>query len=124
MGGTLHTGMPHVRTAPYYPQSTGKIERFHKTIKGHANRTASPANADEARRIIGGYVRHDNTERLHSAIDYVTPADRLAGRHLAIIAERDRKLDAARERRAECRRKARNAERPPASSPEPLDSHP
>jgi transposase InsO family protein len=118
------TGMTHVRTAPYYPQSNGKIERYHKTIKGDAIRPGSPANAEEARRIIGGYVRHYNTERLHSAIDYVTPADRLAGKHLAIVAERDRKLEAARERRAACRREARNAERRPASSPEPLDSHP
>ena len=92
--------------------------------QGRRDPSGSPANADEARRIIGGDLRHYTTERLHSTIDYVTPADRLAWRHLAIVAERDRKLEAARERRAECRREARNAERPPPSSPEPLDSHP
>ena len=58
------------------------------------------------------------------AIDYVTPADRLAGRHAAITAERDRRLEAARERRAQWRQAARGAA--PASPPSPasLDSHP
>jgi putative transposase len=118
------TGMTHVRTAPYYPPSNGTVGRFYKTIKGNAIRPGAPADATEARRIIGGYVRHYNTARLHSAIDYVTPADRLVGRHLAIVAERDRKLEAARERRAECRREARLAAGSLTSSPEPLDNHP
>ena len=37
------SGMTHVRTAPYYPQSNGKIERWHKTIKSDALRPASCA---------------------------------------------------------------------------------
>ena len=36
------SGMTHVRTSPYYPQSNGKLERFHKTIKGECIRR-SPA---------------------------------------------------------------------------------
>jgi putative transposase len=39
------------------------------------------------------------TYRLHSAIGYITPADRLAGRYLEIFAARDKKLDAARQNR-------------------------
>ena len=116
--------MTHVRTAPYYPQSNGKLERFHKTIKGDAIRPKAPSTADEARSIITAFVHHSNTERLHSAIDDVTPADRLAGRHAAITAERDRRLDAARERRAQWRQAARGAA--PASPPSTasIDSHP
>ena len=44
------TGMSHVRTSPYYPQSNGKIERYHKTIKGDAIRTTPPATLEETKR--------------------------------------------------------------------------
>ncbi|WP_410001675.1 hypothetical protein [Singulisphaera sp. GP187] len=50
-------------------------------------------------------MAHYNEVRLHSAIGYVTPADKLAGRDRAIFEERDRKLDAARERRRAARSK-------------------
>ena len=118
------TGMTHVRTAPYYPQSNGKLERFHKTIKGDAIRPKAPSTAEEARRVVTAFVHHYNTERLHSAIDYVTPADRLAGRHTAITAERDRRLEAARERRAQWRQAARERTRAAPPSTVSLDSHP
>ena len=113
------TGMTHVRTAPYYPQSNGKLERFHKTLKADAIRPRAPATADEARRVVTAFVQHYNTERLHSAIAYVTPADRLAGRHTAITAARDRKLEAARERRAACARPPGLRHRHPSPRPTP-----
>jgi transposase InsO family protein len=120
------TGMTHVRTSPYYPQSNGKIERWHKTLKADAIRVKTPSTREEAERVVAGFVEHYNTRRLHSAISYVTPADRLAGRHTAITAERDRKLEAARERRAQWRQATRAPSPPPAprSSPPPLDCHP
>jgi transposase InsO family protein len=93
------TGMTHVRTAPYYPQSNGKIERWHKTIKSDAIRPGRPNTLAEARALVARFVEHYNSVRLHSAIGYVTPADFLAGRRAAILAERDRKLEAARETR-------------------------
>ena len=92
-------GMTHVRTSPYYPQSNGKLERYHKTIKGDAIRPASPATLDEARAVVTQFVAHYNNVRLHSALGYITPADFLAGRQQAIWAARDRKLAAARETR-------------------------
>ena len=52
---------------------------------------------------MGRYVEHYNTVRLHSAIGYVTPADKLAGRETEIFAARDRKLVAAREQRRQRR---------------------
>jgi transposase InsO family protein len=118
------TGMTHVRTSPYYPQSNGKLERFHKTIKGDAIRPGAPATREEAQRLIAGFVAHYNNERLHSAIDYVTPADRLAGRHTTITAERDRKLEEARELRAAWRQHARNSPAELPSLPKTLDNHP
>ena len=102
------SGMTHVRTSPYYPQSNGKIERFHKSIKSEAIRPKAPATLDEARRVIEAFVAHYNGRRLHSAIGYVTPSDVLAGRRDAIHAERDRRLEAARELRAARRVAARS----------------
>ncbi len=99
-------GMTHVKTSPYYPQSNGKIERFHRTIKGDCIRTQTPLSLEDARRIVARYVGHYNTVRLHSAIGYVTPEAKLQGRDKEILAERDRKLDAARQRRKEKRQAA------------------
>ncbi len=98
-------GMTHVRTSPYYPQSNGKIERFHRTIKEDCLRPGTPHTVDEARHITANFIARYNDERLHSAIGYVTPLDKLHGREKAIFEERDRKLAEARERRAEQRRK-------------------
>ncbi|MGB5614733.1 MAG: IS3 family transposase [Sedimenticolaceae bacterium] len=97
-------GMDHVRTSPYYPQSNGKLERWHKSLKSECIRPKTPLNIDEARRLVSAYVDDYNQRRLHSAIGYVTPADKLAGKAPAILANRDRKLAKARERRAENRR--------------------
>ena len=93
------SGMTHVRTSPYYPQSNGKLERWHGSLKRECVRPAAPASLEEAQRRIASYVDHYNNERLHSALGYVTPADKLSGLDAEIFAERDRKLAAARERR-------------------------
>jgi putative transposase len=102
-------GMTHVRTSPYYPQSNGKIERFHRTIKGECIRVQTPLTAEDARRIVTDYVGHYNEVRLHSAIGYVTPAAKLRGEDKRILQERDRKLEEARERRKRNRQSARDA---------------
>jgi putative transposase len=101
------TGMNHVRISPYYPQSNGKIERWHKTLKQDAIRRFQPATLDEARAVVDRFVDHYNRVRLHSAIGYVAPLDHLAGRAHEIHAARDRKLEAARQRRADLRAAAR-----------------
>jgi putative transposase len=102
-------GMTHVRTSPYYPQSNGKKERWYKTLKGECIRVKTPLSLEDARRVVADFVAHYNAVRLHSAIGYVTPADKLDGREPAIFAARDRKLDAARERRRAAREAARTA---------------
>ena len=100
-------GMTHVRTSPYYPQSNGKLERWHKSLKSECIRPGTPLSLDDARHLVADYVEHYNTVRLHSAIGYVAPADKLHGREPAIFAERDRKLDEARRRRQEARASTR-----------------
>lgn len=105
-------GMTHVRTSPYYPQSNGKVERWHQSLKRECIRPRTPLDLADARRIVGEYVDHYNHVRLHSAIGYVTPADKLAGRAEAIWAERDRKLEAARAERKSRANAGRRAARP------------
>ena len=100
-------GMTHVQTSPYYPQSNGKLERYHRTIKGDCIRVGTPLSLQDARRLVREYVEHYNQVRLHSAIGYVAPLDRLLGREKQIFAERDRKLNEARERRKAQRQMAR-----------------
>jgi putative transposase len=95
--------MTHVRTSPYYPQSNGKIERWHGTLKRECIRPGTPLSLEDARRLVAGYVEHYNTVRLHSAIGYVTPKDVLEGRAPEILAARDRKLETAREARKQRR---------------------
>jgi hypothetical protein len=85
------TGLTHVRTSRNYPQSNGKLERWHKTLKADAIRVKALADAEEARRVIAAFVSHYNAVRLHSAIGYVAPNDYLAGRETEIWAARDTK---------------------------------
>jgi len=115
------TGMTHVKTSPYYPQSNGKIERWHKTLKGESIRVQVPLSLDDARRIVADYVDRYNTLRLHSALGYVTPKDKLEGRDADIFAARDRKLAEARERRKQMRQ-ARHEQQatPPADAARPV----
>lgn len=89
-------GLTHVKTSPYYPQSNGKIERWHKSLKADCIRSGTPLDIDQARRLIAGFVEHYNTVRLHSAIGYITPLDKLLGNDKAIFAARDHKLALAR----------------------------
>ena len=91
--------MTHVRTSPYYPQSNGKIERWHQTLKGECLRPQTPLTLEDVQRIVGNYVTYYNEERLHGALGYVTPKDKLEGRDAEIFKVRDRKLAEARERR-------------------------
>jgi transposase InsO family protein len=100
------SGMTHVKTSPFYPQSNGKLERFHGTIKEECIRPGVPLSLDDARRMVQKYITYYNETRLHSAIGYVSPLDRLEGRDMEIFKERDRKLEAARELRKHKRQRS------------------
>jgi transposase InsO family protein len=101
------SGMTHVRTSPYYPQSNGKIERWHKSLKTECIRPGTPLSLEDARRLVAGYVQHYNEVRLHSAIGFVAPKDKLQRREAEIFAQRDHKLETAREQRKQRRQAAR-----------------
>jgi transposase InsO family protein len=93
----------HVFTSPHYPQSNGKLERWHRTLKEQAIRPKTPLSLEQARQVVAEFVAHYNTVRLHSAIGYVTPQAKLEGRAEQIWKDRDAKLETARERRREKR---------------------
>ena len=95
-------GMTHVRTSPGYPQSNGKLERWHGTIKSECIRPGTPLSLEDALRLVARWVEHYNHVRLHSALGYVTPRQ-TAGRENEILRRHDRKLEAARERRRQNR---------------------
>lgn len=71
------TGLTHVRTSPYYPQSNGKMERWYRSLKGEWLRVKTPLTLEDAERLVDEYVVYYNTVRLHSALGYITPKDRL-----------------------------------------------
>lgn len=92
-------GMQHVRTSPYYPQSNGKIERWHQTLKRECIRPGSPLSPTDAKRIVATFVEQYNQHRLHSAIGYITPADKLNQREAEVFDQRHQKLAQARKQR-------------------------
>ena len=103
-------GMTHVRTSPYYPQSNGKLERWHKTIKSECIRPKCPVSLEDARNMVQSYVSDYNEVRLHSAIGYITPRDKLEGRAEDILAGRRDKLRIAATARATvCEQQQRSA---------------
>lgn len=116
------TGMSHVRTSPYYPQSNGKLERYNRTVKSDF-KSKCPTTLAEARKVVQRFVEHYNHHRLHSALGYVAPFDLLTGRAQDIWDARDRKLEAAREMRRQRRLLSRKSAliAPPTAQPHSLN---
>ncbi|MGC8596132.1 MAG: transposase, partial [Candidatus Kryptoniota bacterium] len=73
------TGLQHTRTSVGYPQSNGKIERFHESISQECLRKRSLIDIEDARKQVAEYIEYYNTRRLHSALYYLTPEDYLNG---------------------------------------------
>ena len=69
------------------------MERFHKSIKSECIRKKCPISLDDAKRVITEYVKEYNEIRLHSAIGYITPIDKLNGKTESIHKKRDKKLE-------------------------------
>lgn len=88
--------MTHVLTSPYYPQSDGKIERWHKSLKVECIRTGVPLSLDHVRQMVAAYVAYYNNERLDSTIGYVAPAAMMNGQAKEIWEKRQERLREAR----------------------------
>jgi putative transposase len=94
-------GLQHIRTSIAYPQSNGKIERYHRTIHEECLATKSLINLDDARKQVAEYIDHYNTKRLHSSLFYLTPNDFLNSRIYVKLEERNTKLLLAKKARYE-----------------------
>ncbi|MDO9487721.1 MAG: DDE-type integrase/transposase/recombinase, partial [Sphingomonadaceae bacterium] len=81
--------MSHVRGAPLHPQTKGKIERWHQTLKNRIllEHYFLPGDLE---RQVEAFVEHYNHRRYHESLDNVTPADAYFGRAAAIIERRKR----------------------------------
>ena len=115
-------GIAQVRTGPYCPQSNGKLERHHKTLKSDCIRPKCPLSLEEAKRVVKQFVSDYNDCRLHSSIGSLTPSDMLARKQKAIHEERDRKLEEAREDRAKIRAQQAAARYAQSTRPEDIQA--
>jgi len=99
-------GMSHVRGAPYHPQTQGKIERWHQTLKNRIL-LENYFFPDDLKAKIKAFVDHYNHQRYHESIGNLTPADVYFGRGQAILEQRERiKLKTIKNRRLHHRKVA------------------
>ena len=96
-------GLQHIRTSVAYPQSNGKIERYHRTLHQECLQKRSFINLEDARKQIDQFVKYYNTKRLHSSLYYLTPEDFLFGRVEEKLKQRERKLNEAKLNRIKVR---------------------
>ena len=81
--------MDHVRGAPYHPQTQGKIERWHQTLKNRILLENYYLPGDLCQKI-DAFVEHYNHRRYHESLQNLTPADVYFGRGQAILQQRER----------------------------------
>jgi len=77
-------GVRHLLTAPYSPTTTGKVERFHKTLRAEFLAGRSFTSLEQAQEQLDAWVESYNTERPHQGIGMVAPIKRF---ELAIRAQ-------------------------------------
>ena len=94
-------GLQHIRTSIAYPQSNGKIERYHRTIHEECFAAKSMINLEDARDQIAKFIDYYNNKRLHSSLFYLTPDDFLNNRITEKLNERNTKLLLAKKARYE-----------------------
>jgi len=80
-------GIRHIRAAPYHPQTNGKLERYHQSIKHEVNQVPYEVPGD-LEVAIAGFVDYYNHRRYHKALSNVTPDDVLHGRREDILIKR------------------------------------
>jgi len=72
-------GTRHILAAPYHPQTNGKLERYHQSIKQEVNQVPYEVPGD-LEVAIAGFVDYYNNRRYHKALGNVNPDDVLHGR--------------------------------------------
>src|SRR5437867_3109980 len=72
-------GVDHILTAPRSPTTTGKIERFHRTLRNEFDTRQVFRNLKTAQEALDEWVNYYNTQRPHQSLDDMTPASRFHG---------------------------------------------
>jgi putative transposase len=99
-------GIAHVRGAPCHPQTQGKIERWHQTLKNRVL-LENYCLPGDLKAQIARFVEHYNHRRYHESLQNLTPADVYFGRGQTILLQRERiKRDTVRQRRLQHQLKA------------------
>ena len=99
-------GIRHITASPFHPQTNGKIERYHRTLKGQINQVPydMPGELKEA---IKAFIEYYNYRRYHEGLRDVTPYDVYTGRHLKVIKRRKEAKNRTLQTRREYNRTAR-----------------
>jgi putative transposase len=79
--------MAHTRGAPYHPQTQGKIERYHRTMK-NVVKLQNYYFPEELKAALKDFVAYYNNDRYHESLNNVTPADVYFGRQYEVLSER------------------------------------
>ena len=103
-------GIKHILAAPFHPQTNGKIERYHQTLKGEIYQLPREMPS-ELREAIENFVEYYNCRRYHEALGNVTPADVYYGRKEYIMARRKEAERSILQARREYNRKQRELDR-------------
>ena len=96
-------GLQHIRTSVAYPQSNGKIERYHRTVNQECLMKSSLIDLEDARKQVASYIEFYNSKRLHSSLYFLTPEDFLFNRVEEKLKVREDKITKARLNRIEVR---------------------
>jgi len=80
-------GIGHITASPFHPQTNGKIERYHRSLKAEINQLPYDLPS-ELRAAIGAFIEYYNYRRYHEGLGNVTPYDVYTGRHLEILQRR------------------------------------
>jgi len=80
-------GVRHIVASPYHPQTNGKIERYHRSLKGEINQLPYDMPS-ELEKAIAAFIEYYNYQRYHEGLGDVTPYDVYTGRHLEILQNR------------------------------------
>ena len=99
-------GIRHITASPFHPQTNGKIERYHRRLKGEINLKPyeMPSELKEA---IRAFVEYYNYRRYHEGLGNVTPWEVYSGKHLGIFAKRKEVKQRTLEQRKNYNRAAR-----------------
>jgi len=105
-------GIRHITASPFHPQTNGKIERYHRSLKNEIGRIPYDT-PDELREAIRAFVKYYNYQRYHEGLGNVTPYDVYTGRHTEIFQKRKETKESTLSARKDYNRSARKQEQSP-----------